>query len=47
VQAILARCVKGLIDDSQGLIAVRKLIYANQIGEGQTLTVDEAASGRR
>jgi hypothetical protein len=27
--------VKGLIDDSLGLIAGRKLIYANKIGEGR------------
>jgi hypothetical protein len=31
--------VKGLIDDSLGLIAARKLIYANQIGEGRTVQV--------
>ena len=31
--------VKGLIDDSLGLIAARKLIYANQIDEGRTFQV--------
>ena len=31
--------VKGLIDDSLGQIVARKLIYANQIGEGRTVQV--------
>ena len=31
--------VNGLIDDSLGLIAAYKLIYANQIGEGRTVQV--------
>ena len=35
--------VKGLIDDNLGLIAARKLLYANQISEDRTLqVVDEA-----
>ena len=41
--------VNGLIDDSLGLISARKLIYANQIGEGRTVQVvdDPLASRRR
>ena len=31
--------LKGLIDDSLGLIVARKLIYAHQIGEGRTVQV--------
>jgi hypothetical protein len=40
--------VKGLIDNNLGLIAARKLIYANQIGEDRTLqVVDEAQRAER
>ena len=39
--------LKGLIDDSLGLIAARKLMYSNQMGEGRTLQVVDEAGERQ